>query len=236
MVKEIGNEIPSHIKSKIDTLHDEVSNIVNEAYDYLKWFRLRVSLSFRHSAPVDILTDEERSQQVCFVTRYQQLPHIEGIIIEKKDGKYYFKNLSFIRHVLNEFRVILFNQSDPIYYKRLHKFCYCSLANDDPSKGLSITAHDVERNDKTDEFVKFLNANTKAIDFILSKCDLDYLYNGILQHADKNHTKRYWDDYYSGELNYMFLRNALLVSETKNFMDVYYRIMNCITFPLQGSL
>lgn len=235
MIKEIGNEVPVHIKKKIDKLYDEAAAILNKAYSFIEGFDLQISLVFEHSAPSNILTDEERFQQVCFITRYECLPNIEGIIVREKDGKYYFSNLDFIRYVLNEYRIILFNQRDSIFYKKLHNFCYSKLANNDASKGLSISAFDVNNSEKTDEFIRFLNANTKAIDFILTYCELDYIYNGILQHADNRHTERYWDDYYNGELNYIFLKNAILVSETKNFMDVYYKIMNCLTFPKLGS-
>lgn len=236
MIKKFENNIPLEIMNKLDKTYNDVICCLEEAYSLLKGLELNVNLVFQHNAPSNILNDEDRYQQVCFITRFECLPDIGEIMIEEKSGNYYFANLDYLRHILNEYRLVLFNKGDSIYFRKLHKFCYCKLANNDPSKGLSIKAFDTDRNDRTNDFIKLLNQSTKAIEFVIKCSDLDYVYNGILQHTDTRHTKRYWKDYYSGEINYLFLKNATLVCGTKDLMNVYYKIMNTMTFPVLGSL
>jgi hypothetical protein len=228
--------IPSEIKLNINQTLSEAATIIETAIGFIGEFNHKFYLRFEHSAPCDILSDQERSQQLSFVTRYEHLPEFDGIHLEQENGNFDIANLDRLRLLLNEYRTIIFNKDDSIYYKKLHNFCYRGLSNKDSSKGLSISAHDINETDITDEYVKYLCENTKAIDYILSNCDLDYIYNGILQHSDSRHSKKYLNDYHSGKLNYIFVKNSMLVSETKLLMDVYYKIINNITFPRPGHL
>lgn len=231
----MDNEIPERIKKRIFTIENEFNSFIKSVYEVTKGTKLSLSLTFSHSAGGDILTNSERYQQVCFLTRYDCLPEFDEVQIIKIDDKYFFANLNYMRHLLNEYRLLIFNKSDPIYYRKLHNFCYTKLKNDNPKIGLSISAYDENNELKTNELINLLNAHTKAIGLILDNCDLDYLYNGVLQHADSKHTDRYWTDYYSGELNYIFLRNTLLVNELKRLMKIYCNIM-CLTYPRLGGL
>lgn len=228
--------IPPSVKLNIDQTLSEAATVMETAIDFIGEFNHKFYFRFKHSAPCDILSNQERSQQLSFVTRYKHLPEFRGIDLEETNGKFNIANLDRLRLLLNEYRTILFNKDDSIFYRKLHNFCYRGLSNKDSSKGLSISARDINEHDITDEYMKYLCENTKAIDYILSNCDLDYIYNGILQHSDSRYSQTYLEDYHSGKLNYIFVKNAMLVSETKLMMDVYYKIINSITFPRAGHL
>lgn len=230
-------DLPEKIKNKITLTIDDANRVVSLA-QAIQVIKVKESFHFifQHSAPSDILTDFERYQQVSFVTKYEHLPMLEEIIIKKVYEKFYLDNIDFIRHVINEYRTIIVNQNDSIYFNKIHSFCHLKLINRDPSLGLSITVKSINDEDITDTFVKVLGERIKAVRFILQNCEFDYIYNGILQHSDSVYIERYWDEYYTGKINYIFLKHALLLSYIKELLYWHYKIMNSITFPKLGPL
>lgn len=229
--------VPKEIRVKIEKTQAEVHSIMGEANRALETkLDGKISLCYKHSAPSDILTSLERAQSVCFISRYEYLPILEAIDIVEVNGRFFLKDIGFIRHTLNEYRSIIMNQSDSIHFSKIHKFCYDKITNKNPSIGLSITVNHENGTDVTKDFEKILGEKNKAIKIVLKRSEFDYIYSGILQHSDHKYTKRFWDEYYTGKLNYVFIKHALLAGYIKDCLYWHYRILNQLTFPKLGPL
>ncbi len=230
-------KLPDDILKKLNAMKAEANGIIKCADTIKKIKHIKtVSFEYKHSAPKDILTKAERAQHVCFITRYEHLPELDTLDIFEKNGKYFVRNIPFIRHVLNEYRSIISNEKDSIYYNKIHKFCHLCLSNRDPKKGLSIAVYDEKKKDVTNEFNKMLGEKNKSIRAVLNKGDFKYLYNGILQHSDYKYTERFWEEYYSGKLNYVFLMHAILLNYIKKCLYWHYTVLHQLTFPKLGPL
>lgn len=195
-----------------------------------------VSFGYRSITATDIVSKDERAQSVCFISRYDNLPFLEFLNIEQKGNDYYLENISYIRHILNEYRSIVSNEQDSVYFQKVHNFCHQKMANQNPDLGLSITVSDVDRSDVTELFRKILGERNKSIRRVLELSEFDYIYNGILQHSDHKFTDRFWKEYHSGRLNYVFLKHAKLLGYIKECLYWHYVILNQITFPKLGPL
>ncbi len=225
------------IESKFDNIQEEIGSIVKMADDtLLTEVSGLISFEYQHSAIGDFLTDFERAQSICFVTRYETLPVFDKAKAIERNGKYFLGNYTFVRHVLNEYRPIIQNQKDSVYYKHIHRFCREKLINRNPSKGLSITIDHKDKGDITESFFKALDEKCKAIKLILKKCEYEYIYNGILQHSDHKFTERFLEEYNSGEINYIFIKHAHLLVYIKDLLNWHYRLLNAMTFPKLGPL
>ena len=110
------------------------------------------------------------------------------------------------------------------------------LSNRDPEQGLSITVNEETAKDVTNIFTEMIGQKSKSIKFVLSNCDFDFIYNGILQHSDHAHTDRFLAEYNSGELNYAFFKHSAILSYIKDCLYLHYRVVNAVTFPKFGSL
>jgi len=236
MEQNIKN-LPNAIQLKISDTEFEVNKIIEEARGAQK-LNLTGEISFRYqqSAPMDILTTFERAQSVCFISRYEFLPIFNGIEIVENKGKFHLNNIAFIRHILNEYRSVINNQGDSVYYTNIHNLCYLKLKNRNPQAGLSITVNHEKDGDITETFMKILGERSKSIKIILGKSEFGYIYNGILQHSDHKYTERYWEEYYTGELNYVFIKHAALLGYIKECLYWHYKILNQLTFPKLGPL
>ncbi len=231
------NEIPEAIALKIRTVESEVERKIVEANSSQKTTSPKaVSFRYQHSAPGDILTESERAQSICFVSRYDHLPHLEQLDIVEREGKWFLQNVAFVRHILNEYRSIINNQDDSIYYKNVHRFCREKLTNQNPSSGLSITVVDEGNMEITAIFLRILDEKVSAIRVLLERSEFDYIYNGILQHSDHRYAQRLLQEYHSGELNYTFLRHAKLLGCIKEQLYWHHVILNQLTFPKLGPL
>lgn len=188
------------------------------------------------TAPLPELTPFERAQSICFVTRYEHLPILTKLDIVEHNGRYYLRNISFIRHILNEYRSIVSNENDSVYFAKIHSFCHKKLSNRDKSKGLIISVTHETQGDVTDVLLKIIGENNRAIKYILSKCEYDYIYSGILQHSDHRYTKRLIEEYHTGRLNHLFIKHAFLLGQVKDLMRWYHYIINNLTYPKLGPI
>jgi len=233
----LSMDAPVEIKEKFDRVTQDVDEILRIAHQHFKTdIDGQISFSFTISAPRDVLTDFERAQSVNFVTRFDSLPVFQEIKIREENGKYFLNNLDEIRHVLNEYRSIIQNKKDSIHFQQIHKFCREKLLNNDHAKDLSITVNHATRGDVTHEFAQVLDEHYKVIKSIIKHCEFGYIYNGILQHSDHRHTKRFWEEYVSGEINYVFAKHALLASNIKILLSWHYKLYSVLTFPRLGGL
>ena len=232
------NKLPKQIEQKTRETLDEVETIINKVVELQETkLESKVSIEYKDHASGDVLTTSERAQSICFVTRYKHLPIIglKDINIQNRDGEYHLDNIGVIRHVLNEYRTIIQNQNDSIYFQRIHNFCYQKLKNDEPERGLSISVINEDKKDLTELFLNILGEKNKALNFIITNSEFGYIYNGILQHSDHDFTDRFLSDYNSGKLNYIFIKHALLLSIIKELLHKYFVLINNLTFPKLGS-
>jgi hypothetical protein len=232
-----SKNLPEAVKLKLSNTESEVNKIIEEARGVQKsYLPGSISFLFQHSAPMDVLTTFERAQSVCFISRYEFLPIFNGVEILESNGKFHLNNITFIRYILNEYRSIISNYRDSVYYGKIHKFCFDKLRNRDPKVGLSITVKNEKNIDVTDTFIKMLGERNASIKVILEKSEFSYIYNGILQHSDHKYTDRYWKEYHTGELNYVFIKHAALLGYIKECLFWHYKILNQLTFPKLGPL
>ena len=229
--------VPLDISEKLDVVTQDIHRILEVANSHLVTdITGEINFTFTISAPRDVLTDFERAQSVCFVSRYEALPVFKKISITEDNGRCHFGNIHDARHVLNEYRSIIQNKKDSIHYQKIHRFCREKLLNDDHSKDLSIVVNHKDRGDITLDFAKSLDEQAKAIKSIIRHCEFDYIYNGILQHSDHRYTKRFWDEYSSGEINYTFAKHALIAGNIKVLMEWHHRLFSVMTFPKLGPM
>jgi len=231
------DDFPEIIKERLLKTYKETNEIIEEALALQKTkIRGKISFKYEHSAQGDVLTPSERAQSVCFITRYEHLPILNKLNIIEKDGNYFIANIGFIRHILNEYRSIIVNEKDSVYFSKIHTFCHLKLSNRDPSKGLSISVDHKEKGDITDMFLQILGEKNKAIKLIIDRCEYDYIYNGILQHSDHKYTKRFLIEYNSGRINHSFIKHSFLLGLVKELLYWHYRLLNSLTFPKMGPI
>lgn len=230
-------DLPKRIITRLNNVKDEVRQILQASI--LSESVLSISLSFRfsHYADSDIFSDLERAQSICFIVKYENLPELTNLnFVSSEEGQHYFGNINHIRHVINEFRPIVQNQRDSIYYNNVHSFLRSRLVNRDPTSGLVITVLDENENDVSQDFLTHLNAKRKNIQRVLERSEFSYIYNGILQHSEPSYSSRFLQDYQTGELNYIFLKHAYLLKIIKRELYWHYSTINFLTFPKMGPL
>jgi hypothetical protein len=132
--------LPANIQRRIKAMQAEVDATIGKATAVLETDPWPLSFSIKSSPTADFFSHEERAQCVSFITRYQHLPQecIANIVAIK--GQYYINNFDFLRHTLNDYRPIIQNQDDAVYYKRIHSAWWAMLARDDNANGTIVRA------------------------------------------------------------------------------------------------
>ncbi len=234
MTEKIISPEFERVKDKFGNIHKELSQTVDEARDKIEvQIDGRLSIAIRNAAiGQDIITAEDRARFTHFVAKFQQLPEITTVDLVERNGNIFVENLEDAKHVLNEFRPIVWNQNDSIYYNRLYKSISSKLFLKDPTVGTIFSVFRNKKEDITDLYSKFLKSHRDAIRFILKsyESDLDYLYNGVLQHSDKDFSERLANEFYSGELSYILIKNALLLGPVKQLLIPFFYFA-AILFP-----
>lgn len=238
MAEQQPSNLPDQIQQRFDALQDQIDAIIQAASAILKTeLPAPISVSITNSSPLPSPTTAERAQAVSFVTRYEQLhPDPCEIRTANFDGLYYISNFSFLKHVLNEYRPLIQNKTDNVYYQRVHRFCYEMLDRDDDGKGNMIRVSDGEHNDIKPTFAKWLCERNKAISFVLKPTDFGYLYNGILQHSNPKYTQQFLDDYTSGKLQYILVKHVYILHFIRDMLKPYYILMSAFSRPKLGPL
>ena len=95
---------------------------------------------------------------------------------------------------------------------------------------------DKDKCDVTDIYSQWLGERNKAIRRILEGLDYGYLYNGFLQHSDPDISERFFQDYVSGELNYLLWKHVLPLDTLADLLQPYHQLVRCLTFPNLGAL
>jgi len=231
-------ELPSKIRSKITSVCNEVDAIIEKANKVIKTaLPPETYFEFVHSAPTDVLSTFERAQSVCFIIKYENLTeYADNIDLVQYNGNYYLRNFEVLGHILSEYRPIIQNENDSVYYKRIQTFCRSKLTNHDSSMGLSVTVKDGNRNVITDVYTNCIDERIKAIGVIIKECEFDYVYNGILQHSDMVYSNRLWEEYANGIINYVFLKHTMVLKSIKEYLRLHYHMINVLTYPKLGPL
>ena len=233
-VPDVSSE---RIKRRYAALQKEIHQLVTAAYDVLETeIEPGFEFEFKSSAPGDIVNDYERAQVLCFVLRYRHLPVLDGMHVVGDDDEFHVANLDFMRHILNEYRSIIQNERDSIHYRKVHDHCRQKLELRDPSKGTICTVFDEGENDITEQYITLLGERVKAISIVMKALEFDYIYNGILQHSDEAFSRRFVDDYTTGELNYVLAKHAHIVGVIKDLLYHHSLILHSFFYPKMGGL
>lgn len=231
------DHLPERIRTRLASLQQEINGIVSAARALLQTTLPNpISFQFQNSAPRDVLTDYERAQAISFVTRFEHLPEECTVHIAEAGGNHYIENISDLRHALNEYRPIICNESDSVHYQKVHATWYRMLVLDDPREGTTIRVRDLEQNDVTPIFTRWLSERNSAITLAMRPLDYDYLYNGILQHSDARFSRRFVEDYTSGELNYILWKHVLVLGFIRQMLAAYTQLISFMARPIPGSL
>ncbi len=229
--------VPEALRPKLEVLQRQIDQITQAATGLItQVLPPKIAFHFENSAPTDILLPAERAQSIGFITRYEQLPADYTVDVVKRQGDFHIQNLGFLRHVLNDFRSLIMNESDSVYYQRVHNTWYKMLARDDPATGTVIRVLAEGDEDVTPSYRTWLSQHNQAITLCLKPLEFNYLYNGILQHSDPALSKRYLSDYTSGEVNWIFWKHVLVLSFIRDLLYPYHRLMQVVTFPTLGPL
>lgn len=234
---EIISKIPERVVNRLQTLEVEIQTLITKAMEQLVTkLPNPLSFEFTHSAPSDILTDKERAQSISFITRYEHLPSDSSVQLVEHSGTWHIGNFPFLRHALNDYRPIIQNKSDSVYYRNIHSVWYPMLLRANSADGMTIRSYDIQKNDITPTFAKWIGERLRAISIVLDSLDYDYLYNGILQHSDDRFAHRFLEDYISGEINYIFWKHMHVLNFIKEMLRPYYTLINQVSFPKMGAL
>ena len=225
--------LPERIASRFRVIASEVQKVVDEANQKIVT-EIPERIAFRYESAVldrDILSDYERAQSVSFVTRFDHFPaNLETHFTTDDRNNWRIANLWDLRQALNDFRSIIQNQSDSVHYQNVHNTWYKALRQTDKSKGTVVRVLDVEQHDVTDAYAKRLGERNQAIRHLISAFEYDYLYNGFLQHSDPKFSKRLFQDYMSGEINYLLWKHVLPLGILTGLLRPYYMLMRSLTF------
>jgi hypothetical protein len=232
------NRLPTHVQNRLGDLDREVQDIITNAQrNFVTEIPRRLAFNMTSALGCgDLMTPYERAQSVSFVTRYEHLADNVQVHLVETDGSWRIGNLWVLRHVLNDFRPIIQNQRDSVYYARVHSTWFQMLRRSDPSQGLVVRVIADNGDDVTGPYSKWLNENKRAISAVLNGLEFGYLYNGILQHSDADLSTRFLTDYVSGDLNYLLWKHIRVLGFIRSLLGPYHLLMSVLTFPSLGGL
>lgn len=196
-----------------------------------------VAFQFETCAPMPFPPDDIKTKFLTFLLRYKSLMSVETTaIIKDEKGKYRFQDIDTMKAAINELRTIYFNSNDPIHYTKInHEFQRMLKATDIYSE-IVLRAFNESNKDISIEFANHLNSCMKALGKVIKNSDLDYLYNGVLQHADKKHFSRFTKEYLSGELNYTIFRNFQIAMNLPQFLNLHTILIRQLMDAEMGGL
>jgi hypothetical protein len=115
--------LPERIANRFNAMVLEVDTVMSAANEELiTHIPDLISFHFENSAlDQDVLSDYVRAQSVSFVTRFEHLPtNVQTRLVVDDRGQWRIGNLWDLRQALNDFRPIIQNQSDSVYYQNVH--------------------------------------------------------------------------------------------------------------------
>ena len=231
-------DIPPQILAKLKKCESEANAILQEAEGEItdldtSSVRLRVT----STAPLPLMTWEEQAQSLAFVVRYEHLPELHDFVAGRHpSGRYYLNEIDQIRATLNEYRTIFYNQKDGIFYGAITNLYQKGFKPETPNSTMRIEALTHGDQDISEDYLKHLKSRKKAIQHAIKKSDFDYIYNGVLQHADGKYAMQMVKEYTDGSLAYLLLKNVIIAQGLKDFLSEHYKVINVLNFPKMGPL
>jgi hypothetical protein len=233
-----ADQIPKRIRDRLQELDREIDGLVANAQSRLatpiaRRFQFRMTGT---STDGELMPLCKRAQSLSFVTRYENLPDEVEIHLVQQNGRWTMADIWVLRHVLNDFRPIVQNQRDEVYYVKVHNYWNRMLQRTDRAEGIVVRVIDDANQDVTRGYSDWLTGNKRAITVVLQGLEFGYLFNGILQHSDAHFSERFFSDYVSGELNYLLWKHVRVLGFIKSLLKPYYEMMTVLTSPKAGSL
>jgi hypothetical protein len=233
-------KIPPEILQKLRSAEDEAHKILEDAWKEVSEFDCeRIGIRISSNSPLPLMSTEEQAQSLAFIVRYEHLPELNSFVAGRnpRTGLYYLNEIDEIRAALNEYRTIFFNQKDGIYFGAITNLYQKSFCPEEPNKvPMVIQALTKEEEDLSHDYLKHLLSRKKAIRTAVKGSDFDFIYNGVLQHAAKEHSLQMVKQYTDGSLAYMLLKNLILAQGMKELLSEHYKVIRMLNFPRMGSL
>ena len=229
MHEAIYPELPSEIQGKVkESIKKgmELIKLASQKFPDVFDFDDNSSLDFINNSSTNFFNEQERAQIIYFSTKYEKLSDSSDI---EFDTKLLNINDEPFRNLLNDYRPIFFNHNDCIYYTNINSFLRQKLRNDDATKGTQIIVSNGNGTNITEAFLLNLEHKIKCISFIISISDLKYIYNSIIQHSDARFLDKYINDYESGRIPYILLKNVTLLKFLKYLLYTHYYILRRLT-------
>jgi len=231
-------DIPPQILEKLKKCENEAIAIIEEAKSKVTDFDTSsIGLQVTSTAPLPLMTCEERAQSLAFVVRYEHLPELHNITPDPHpSGHYYLKEIDQIRAALNEYRTIFYNERDGICYATITKLYERAFNPKHPNASMRIEALTPEGQDLSADYLKHLKSRKRAIQHAIKRSDFDYIFNGVLQHTDGQYAMQMVKQYTDGSLAYLLLKNFLIAQGLKDLLSEHYKVINVLNFPKMGPL
>lgn len=176
-----------------------------------------VSFRFENNKGNNVATIKEWSS----VTSYVNHLVVCGELLEKKQ-----LNKQDLESILNAFRPILFNKNDSIYYGKIFTI-QDQMFNGRHYTGTIIKALDGKTyEDKTEIFKEDIKKVKKVIRKLIEDSDLDFIYNGFLQHTDERYAESYIEHIKKKDFELIELKNVVIIS-------YIYELLKRFTYPLR---
>ena len=146
---------------------------------------------------------------VSFIFKYQDLPDIQKLEYCEEDGEL---KVDDFKGYLNFIRPIIFNQENNCYYDRVLSTFKRLLTYKDCETGCGIICYNQNKEELNDIVILRIETLRKNIKEVINKSDLDFLYNGYLQHDDEKYVKRLITEKQTDVFNQTIIKNALVLN------------------------
>ncbi|MFH1719186.1 MAG: hypothetical protein ABIF19_17660 [Planctomycetota bacterium] len=231
-------DIPPQILKKLKKCENEAIAIIEEAKSKVTDFDTSsIGLQVTSTAPLPLMTCEERAQSLAFVVRYEHLPELHNFTAGRHpSGHYYLNEIDQIRAALNEYRTIFYNKKDGICYGTITNLYERAFNPKHPNASMRIEALTPEGQDLSADYLKHLKSRKRAIRYAIERSDFDYIFNGVLQHTDGQYAMQMVKQYTEGSLAYLLLKNFLISQGLKDLLSEHYKVINVLNFPKMGPL
>ncbi len=227
--------LPNSVRARLDEIEREHSALVGKARSTLDPLAVGpVQLTLRVTKPLGFPPPEMSAQALGFAIRFDELPDDFELAVGQVRDRWHVSNLSEVRHVLNDFRPLIFNKSDSVYYAKVHNAWFPLLADKDTIA--ELTASDSTGADCTDALRRWVGATRRVLRETIDHFEFSYLYNGVLQHSDDSYSSRFFSDYSTGELNYVYWRHVSALRLIHHLLRPYRVLVGTVSFPNRGSL
>jgi len=192
------------LKKRVDAMLEELDGIFHEAQQAYPFPKIgEIQFQVDHL----VVSDEVRHRVRRFLLPFTIHKPFQPVVKKGFLDFLEFQNAFDAVATLNLWRPIIYNESDFVYYQKMHNFICQALTNDDEDKGPLVTVLRNETEDVTQNWIKLLSARRSQIQYVKRKMDFDFLYNGLLQHSDERHFSRY-DELTEGRISEILIRHA----------------------------